>query len=165
VSPSGAVARGLAAGVAGTALMTVYQGLVAKLEESRPDDEPGDPWENAPAPAKVAKRIIEGFFHREVGAEKIPLLTTVMHWAYGTLWGAGYALLAERLEAPATARGLAFGTGVWAASYAQLVPLGLYAPPWEYDARTLATDLSYHLVYGLGVAYVYEAASKGAAAS
>jgi hypothetical protein len=155
LTPLGAVARGLAAGVAGTAVMTAYQGLVAKLESARAD-ESGDAWENAPAPAKVAKRIIEGLFHREVDAEKIPLLTSVMHWAYGTLWGAGYALLAERVDGSPAARGLAFGTGVWVTSYAQLVPLGIYSPPWEYDAKTLATDLSYHLVYGLGVSYAYE---------
>jgi hypothetical protein len=27
-----------------------------------------------------------------------------------------------------------------------------YKPIWEYDAKTLANDLSAHLVYGLGTA-------------
>jgi hypothetical protein len=35
-------------------------------------------------------------------------------------------------------------------SYAQLVPMGLYAPPWTYPPRELALDLSYHVVYGIG---------------
>lgn len=47
--------------------------------------------------------------------------------------------------------GLLFGVGVWAASYAQLVPLGIYEPPWRYPPKTLVFDLSYHLVYGTGV--------------
>jgi hypothetical protein len=51
--------------------------------------------------------------------------------------------------------GLAFGIGVWASSYAQLVPLGLYEPPWRYPAPVIALDLSYHLVYGTGVATTY----------
>jgi hypothetical protein len=50
-----------------------------------------------------------------------------------------------------------FGTGVWAASYLELVPMGLYEPPWEYPATTLAKDLSYHLVYGVGTAAAYDA--------
>jgi hypothetical protein len=53
--------------------------------------------------------------------------------------------------------GLGFGLGVWAASYAQLVPLGIYEPPWRYPAEELAEDLSYHAVYGLGVAGAYAA--------
>ena len=46
---------------------------------------------------------------------------------------------------------------MWAASYAQLVPLGVYSPPWEYPPATLAEDLSYHVVYGVGVATAYSA--------
>jgi hypothetical protein len=49
-------------------------------------------------------------------------------------------------------RGLRLGVAAWTASYAQLVPLGLYEPPWRYPAEELALDLSYHLVYGAAVA-------------
>ncbi len=61
--------------------------------------------------------------------------------AYGVAVGSGAPLA-----------GAAFGTGAWAASYAELVPLGIYQPPWRYPAKELALDLSYHLVYGLAVA-------------
>ncbi len=37
-------------------------------------------------------------------------------------------------------------------SYVQLVPMGLYELPWKYPPKDLALDLSYHLVYGAGVA-------------
>jgi hypothetical protein len=53
--------------------------------------------------------------------------------------------------------GIAFGTGVWGAGYAELVPLGVYKPPWKYPAKELAVDLSYHVVYGLAVAAAYAA--------
>ena len=33
--------------------------------------------------------------------------------------------------------------------------MGLYEPPWHYGPKTLAKELSYHLVYGLGVALAY----------
>ena len=37
-------------------------------------------------------------------------------------------------------------------SYATLVPMGLYEWPWRYSAKTIAKDVSYHLVYGAGTA-------------
>jgi hypothetical protein len=56
--------------------------------------------------------------------------------------------------------GPAFGTGVWAMSYATLVPMGLYQWPWHYSAKTIAKDVSYHLVYGTGTAVGYELAAR-----
>jgi uncharacterized membrane protein YagU involved in acid resistance len=160
-TPFGAVARGLAAGVIGTAAMTVAQELSSKLRsggDGEPSaEQPQDPWEQAPPPAKIARRIAEGVFRQEVSAERIPLLTNAMHWGYGTGWGAVYGLGQGSLHAPAAGSGLVFGTGVWLMSYVQLVPMGLYEPPWKYPATDLATELGYHLVYGLGVAGAFRA--------
>jgi len=160
-TPLGAVVRGAIAGVVGTALMTGWQTLAAKLQHS---SEPGadtatppDPWEQASAPAKVAKRIGEGVFERDVPASLIPLLSNAMHWAYGTGWGPVYAIATSGHSTTTARRGLAFGVAVWAMSYAQLVPMGLYDPPWKYPPQELALDLSYHLVYGLGVAATFKA--------
>ena len=41
---------------------------------------------------------------------------------------------------------------MWGAGYIVLPLLKLYEPIWEYDGKTLAKDLSAHLVYGLGTA-------------
>lgn len=157
----GVVARGLAAGVAGTGLMTAWQELSARLQShdgagaSEPS-QPRDPWEHASAPAKVAKRVGEGVFHRDVPAERIPLLTNVMHWGYGSSWGIVYGVLAGSSRRRGGLRaGAIFGTGVWMMSYAQLVPMGLYEPPWKYSPQELALDLSYHLAYGAGVAAAF----------
>ena len=159
VTPLGALARGLIAGAAGTAAMTAWQTLAAKLQsagESEASSEPSqDPWEEASAPAKVAKRIGEGVFHEDVPADKIEFLTNAMHWSYGTTWGAGYGLVAGTTGRSTLRGGLAFGVGVWLSSYAQLVPMGLYEPPWRYPPKELALDLSYHLVYGLTTALAY----------
>lgn len=157
----GAVARGLAAGVAGTGLMTAWQELSARLQsqdgasESEPS-QPHDPWARASAPAKVAKRVGEGVFHRDVPAERISLLTNVMHWGYGSSWGIVYGVLAGSTPRRRGLRaGAIFGTGVWMMSYAQLVPMGLYDPPWKYSPQELALDLSHHLAYGAGVATAF----------
>jgi len=158
------VARGLAAGVAGTAAMTGWQELSSRLRDGGGSGEgsepPADPWEQASTPAQVARKILSGVFDRDPPPERIPLLTNVMHWGYGTTWGAVYGLLAGSARRVRPLRsGLAFGTAVWVASYAQLVPMGLYQPPWRYGATELAFDLSYHLAYGAGVGLGYRAIS------
>jgi hypothetical protein len=54
ITPLGVVARGVAAGVVGTALMTISQELAAKLQSSGDEgrqggqeEAPQDPWEQA----------------------------------------------------------------------------------------------------------------------
>ena len=120
-TPLGAVTRGLLAGIAGTAAMTAVQELAAKLqsaddEAGQPEEQPKDPWEEASAPAKVGRRILEGVFHKEVSADQIGTLTNVMHWGYGTTWGAVYGLLAGTAGRSTVRGGLAFGAGVWLSS-------------------------------------------------
>jgi hypothetical protein len=160
-----AAARGLAAGLVGTACMTAWQELVARLERrplsgsARRESGGRDPWEDAPAPAQVLKRIVGGVAHVEVGPDRIPLFTNLMHWGYGTALGAIYGLVQETFDPRPLLHGPAFGIVVWAQSYATLVPLGLYEPPWHYSAKTIAKDISYHLVYGAGVAAGYELVS------
>jgi len=163
LTPVEAVATGLAAGIVGTGFMTAWQTLAAKLKAASQDGRvpapqapPQDPWEAASAPAKVAKRIGEGVFHKTVSPELIPLLTNGMHWGYGTGWGTVYGLAAGSARSvPGLTAGAAFGTIVWLMSYVQLVPMGLYDPPWKTPPQELALDLSYHLVYGTSVASAY----------
>jgi len=157
VTPIGAVGRGLVAGFAGTAAMTAWQELSARLrsdgapEEQGLQQPPEDPWASASAPAKVGRRIIEGVFHRQLPANRIGLLTNAMHWSYGTGWGAAYGLIQGTWPGGAIRSGLLFGTGVWAMSYVTMVPMGLYELPWRYSPGDLGLDLSYHLAYGAGV--------------
>jgi len=169
-TPLGAVSRGLAAGLIGTAVMTAVQELWARRQSTPTSDDPGrgeqgggeereeapeDPWEQASMPAQVARRIIEGVFHKEVSPELVPKLTHGMHWAYGTAWGTVYGLIQGTFPAQPLRRGLLFGTGVWVMAYVQLVPMGLYEPPWKYSAEDLATELGFHLAYGAGVGCGY----------
>jgi hypothetical protein len=142
--------RGLVAGAVGTAAMTLHQRL---RQGPSSGGEPG--WNVAPAPAQVARLALQ-----RVGidppAARIPLLTNAMHWLYGTGWGAGYALLAADADEEPWA-GPAFGLLVWALSYVQLVPLGIYEPPWEYEPAELVDDVGYHLTYGTATALAHRA--------
>ena len=109
-------------------------------------------WEEAPAPAHVGKRLIEGLFGIELPPTRARLVNNVMHWAYGVLNGAQYGIVAESLQIPRIRYGLAFGATVWASDYVILPAAKLYKPIWDYDAKTLANDLVAHLVYGLATA-------------
>jgi hypothetical protein len=60
--------------------------------------------------------------------------------------------VAGSLRNPRILYGLPFGAAVWAGGYVVLPAAKLYKPIWEYDRKTLAKDLSAHLVYGLGTA-------------
>jgi hypothetical protein len=140
--------------------MTAYQEAVARsrgasaLAESIKEPRT---WAEAPAPAQLAKKVSEGVLGKRVTKRQAPLITNVGHWGYGASLGAAYGLAASRLGRNPIAQGLAFGTFVWGLAYAALTPLGIYQRPWRSDPQTLALDLSYHLVYGLGAAAVYEA--------
>jgi len=146
-SPLGAVARGLAAGAAGTAAMTVYQTAVAKIRGTEPST----------TPAEVGKRVIRGVFHRRFDEDRTGMLNNAMHWGYGTSWGSVYALTDGVGDVPLVPRGLAFGGLVWGASLVELPAMKLAPPVWEYPPLELALDLSYHLVYGIAAAGAYAA--------
>jgi uncharacterized membrane protein YagU involved in acid resistance len=109
-------------------------------------------WEQAPAPAHVGKRLVEGLFGIELPPTRAGLVNNLMHWGYGIFNGAQYGIVAASLPTPRIRYGLAFGATVWASDYVILPAAKLYKPIWDYDAKTLANDLSAHLVYGLATA-------------
>jgi uncharacterized membrane protein YagU involved in acid resistance len=138
--------------------MTGYQLAVRKARGQRLDTPVPRTWADAPAPAQVAKKAAEAVGHgRDITKKHVPLVTNLMHWGYGTWWGVAYGLLARRLAPDAVSGAATLGGALWGVQYAELVPLGIAKPPWEYPAQEVALDLSYHLVYGAAVAATYEA--------
>jgi hypothetical protein len=155
------IARGVVAGIAGTAAMTGYQLAVAKVRGQPLNPPVPHKWADAPAPAQVVKRAADALGEgRHVTRKEVPLVTNLMHWLYGITWGGVYGGAAGVLRPTPVLGGLSFGAGVWSASYAELVPLGIYEAPWRYPVREIALDLSYHLVYGLAVAGAYAALER-----
>ena len=153
--------RGAIAGAAGTAAMDGVQyaqyrrggGAQPFLPWETSDGL--DDWDSAPAPAQVAKRVVEGLTGKELPPRKARLANNAMHWNTGVGWGAAYGVLAGSLPIRKIRYGLLWGTVVWASSYVVLPAIGLYKPIWEYDAKTLAKDLGAHLVYGLTTATAF----------
>jgi hypothetical protein len=146
-TPLAAVAKGLIAGAAGTAAMTAAQTAAIKARGR----------EGSTVPAEVGKRIIRGVLQRDVPEDKTPLLNNVMHWGYGTSWGAVYGLVEGTVHAPPLKSGLAFGTAVWAAGLVGLPAMRLAPPVWEYPPLELALEVGYHLVYGVAAAFAFAA--------
>jgi hypothetical protein len=161
MTPLGGVARGLVAGAVGTAAMDAL--LFARYRRDGGDSRLADwefssgisSWDQAPAPAQVGKRLVEGLFRREIPPERAALVNNITHWGYGILGGVQYGLVAGSLSTPRVAYGLPFGASVWAAGYVVLPAAKLYKPIWDYDRKTLAKDLSAHLVYGLSTAAAF----------
>jgi hypothetical protein len=155
LTPLAAVAAGLLAGAVGTVGLDTVQYLRYRRKGGQDSPlswefAPVDSWESAPAPGQVAKRVIEGFTQRKLSDRWAFPVSTAMHWAYGSSAAAAYGVLAGSLRRPRAAYGLPFGAAVWASSYVLLPEAGLYKPIWQYDAKTLAGDLSGHLAYGAG---------------
>jgi len=136
--------------------MTAYQEALQPSEDGERSEQGHPSWQEAPVPAQAARRVLVAVLRRDESPARIPLLAGAAHWLYGTSLGSVYGLVQGTVRVHPVVHGLIFGMGVWGLSYAQLVTMGLYEAPWKYPARELAKDVSYHLVYGLGVAGSYE---------
>jgi hypothetical protein len=158
-TPLGALGRGLIAGVAGTAAMTAYQTARSIRSGSTVKDavapDPPEAWGDAPAPGQVGYRFLRGMFEKHVSPRQATKMTNAVHWLYGTAWGGLYGLAEGTAELNPVVAGTGFGSLVFANAYAMLPAMGLYDPPWKYDAKTLGIDWSYHLVYGVTTAVTF----------
>lgn len=141
-----AVGKGLLAGLVGTAVMTLSQRLVTKLE----DDGGGSGGGGAPAEAVEKALDVEP---EDQQAEK--KLAQLAHWAVGTGWGAARGLIgATGLREPgASAAHFAL---VWGGAVAMLPALGLSKPITEWSPKQIAEDVLHHAVYAAATGAVYD---------
>jgi len=157
MSTLGSINRGVAASAFGTLAMDTWLyrdyrhggGTVAfpNWESS----EGVASWEDAPAPALVAKRLLEAVLGHELPPRYARPLNNATHWGFGLATGAAFGLLVGSHK-PKLWYGPPFGAAVWANGYVVLPLLGVYKPIWKYDLRTLGKDLSAHLVFGTATA-------------
>jgi hypothetical protein len=160
------VARGFVAGVVGTAVFDAW--LFTRYRQGGGTTDFADwetsaalkSWDDASAPALVGKRLVEAVTGHELAPQHARLVSNVMHWGYGIGNGVQFGLIAGRLGRPRIRDGLLFGAVVWGSDYVILPILKVYKPIWEYDAKTLADDLSAHLVYGVATAATLRALSR-----
>ena len=135
------VGKGLFAGVAGTAAMTVSSTLEMKIRGRQ----------GSSAPAEAAGKVVGV---EPTGEAEPARFSNLVHWGYGTSWGAVRGLIGayglERKEATA-----AHFLAVWGTEQDMLPALGVAPPFWQLGAKEVAIDAFHHLVYAsaTGVAY------------
>ena len=136
-----AVGKGLFAGAAGTAAMTISSTLEMKIR--------GRPASNAPAEA--AGKVLGVEPQGEAGEARF---STLVHWGYGTGWGAVRGLIgAAGLRGPAAAAAH-FGA-VWSSEQAMLPALGVAPPFWTWGVKEVGIDAFHHLVYAAATGAAY----------
>lgn len=137
------VGKGLFAGVVGTAAMTVSSTLEMKIR-----DRPG-----SSAPAEAAGKVLGV---EPKGEAEQARFSNMVHWGYGTSWGAVRGLIgAAGLEGPGAAA--AHLGVVWGTEQVMLPALGVAPPFWRWGVKEVAIDTLHHLVYAgaTSVAYAF----------
>lgn len=139
---AGSVGRGLAAGVVGTAAMTVSSTLEAKLRKR----------ESSSAPADAAAKVLGV---KPEGEEEKARFSNLVHWGYGTGWGSVRGLLGGLGLVGPVGTAAHFGL-VWGGELTMLPKLGVAPPVKKWGKKELGIDAFHHLVYALatGAAFV-----------
>ena len=137
------IGKGLFAGLAGTAAMTVSSTLEMKLSGR----------EASETPAQAAEAVLN-VQPEDDGAQA--QFSNLVHWGYGTGLGALRGVLdSVGLSGPA-ATAAHFGL-VWGSEQVILPALNVSAPVFKYGGKATATDFLHHAVYATatGIAYSY----------
>src|SRR5215210_9462375 len=116
-----AVGKGLFAGAAGTAAMTLSSTMEMKLR--------GRPASSAPADAAAKVLGVES-----KGEMEEARFSTLVHWGYGTSWGAMRGLIGAAGLSGMRA-GVAHLGAVWGTEQVMLPALGVAPPFWEWEPK------------------------------
>ncbi len=141
-----AIGKGLVAGAAGTATMTVSSTLEAKLRGR----------EFSTAPAQAAKKLL-GIKEFESDAAEARF-SNLVHWAYGTGWGVARGVLGELL--PPRRAAVGHFASVWGSALVMLPALGVAPPAWKWGAEEVAIDVFHHAVYATVTGIAFERLSR-----
>ena len=137
------VGKGVVAGLAGTAAMTVSSTIEAKVRHRA----------FSTAPADAAAKVLGIASFNGDGARS--RFSNLVHWGYGTGWGVTRGLLraAGLSPAAATATHLA---AVWGSEQVMLPALSVAPPITMWGREEAAIDGLHHAVYAVGTGLAYE---------
>ena len=145
------IARGAAAGLVGTAMMTT-----AMLPLKKASVSPG-----TVAPRQITENLANKLgLRRSLSMPAFEASWMTLHFGYGIASGVAYALAQKVFEREGTLLvGPLFGMLLWAVGYCGWLPLfGIYPPPTRLPKRKVGAELiTTHLIYGTGVAVVHRA--------
>ena len=141
------IGKGLVAGFAGTAAMTISSTLEAKLRGRAPSSPP------ARATAKV---LGISSFEDSVAQARF---NDLAHWGYGTGWGVVRGLL-DAVSLPPRKATAAHGAAVWGTAQVMLPALDIAPPSVFWAKKEIAIDAFHHTVYALATGIAYELLSS-----
>ena len=141
------IGKGLVAGFAGTAAMTVSSTLEAKLRGRAPSS----------APARATVKVF-GIKEFEDGIAEARF-NDLSHWGYGTGWGVVRGLL-DAAGLPPTKATAAHGAAVWGSAQVTLPALDVAPPAIFWPKREIAIDAFHHSVYAIATGLAYELLSS-----
>ncbi len=104
----------------------------------------------------VTMRAAETFYHAGTGghlthAERAEE-GTVVHYAFGTLMGLGYGVVADYAPVVGVGLGAAFGTVLWAGTDLSAIPAaGFSSWPTEEPGSAHVSHWAAHVVYGMAM--------------
>ena len=142
-----AIGKGLFAGAAGTAAMTVSSTLEMKIR--------GRAASTAPATAAAKVLGVE-----PTGEKEKERFSNVVHWGYGTGWGAARGVLGA-LGLSGTGAAAAHFGAVWGSEQVMLPSLGVAPPFWTWGTKEVAIDAFHHAVYVAATSAAYEILDRG----
>jgi hypothetical protein len=140
---AGSIGKGLLAGFAGTAAMTISSTLEARIRGRAPS--------SAPARA-TAKALGIKEFEDDIAQARFNDLS---HWGYGTGWGALRGLLDTAGLSPKAAT-VAHGAAVWGSAQVTLPALEVAPPAIFWGVDEVAIDALHHAVYAVATGLAYE---------
>ena len=135
--------KGLLAGAAGTAAMTVSSTVEAKLRHR--------PFSTAPADAAAKVLGISSF----TGDGARGRFSNLVHWGYGTGWGATRGVLGALGLSPARATATHLAA-VWGSEQVMLPALQVAPPITMWGRAEAAIDGFHHAVYAVTTGVAYE---------
>src|SRR5437588_11446390 len=141
------IGKGLVAGFAGSAAMTVSSTLEAKLRKRQPSSAPARATARALGIATFEDAIAQARFN------------DLSHWGYGTGWGIVRGLL-DAAGLPAVKATAAHGAAVWGSAQVTLPALDVAPPAIFWAKEEIAIDAFHHTVYALATGVAYELLSS-----
>ena len=140
---AGSIGKGVLAGVAGTAAMTVSSTIEAKIRHRA--------FSTAPADAAGKVLGIKEFTDDAARSR----FSNLVHWGYGTGWGVTRGLLRGAGLGPASATATHLAA-LWGSEQVMLPALSVAPPITLWGRNEIAIDGFHHAVYALATAIGYE---------
>jgi hypothetical protein len=143
-----AIGKGLLAGLAGTAAITISQMIEMHITKRKPSE----------APVKVAEQVTDIKPANKGAKEQV---SQEIHWAYGTSWGVARGLigLTGLKGAPAIAAHFA---AIWGTALVMLPSFKAGPKVTEEEPKAIGIDAMHHMVYAIAAGLTYDALDSGA---